>query len=150
MSDDSSAAREQFTPGQIALWLVAMTCLLGQPIAEAFELTPAWMKPFKVSPLFVALCCIGLVRSRWLFEPAEQLLSPEAYAELRRRSVRRAFRVCFWVALGYTGGALVASGRVPAAALVLIGLALTLLVGSAVDLWTRRRGGWLPTGGSRR
>jgi hypothetical protein len=144
VSDDPSRAREQFTAGQIALWLVAITCLLGQPIVEAFDLAPARMASFKFSPLFVAMCCIGLVRSRWLFKPAEQLLSPEAYAALKRHSVRRAYRTCFWVALGYSGGALVASGRVQAAALVLIGLALIVVVGSAVDLWTSRRGARLP------
>ena len=150
MHDDPSTAREQFTPGQIALWLLAITCLLAQPIAEAFELTPKWLESFKVSPLFVALCSIGLARSRWLFEAPAQVLSPEAYAALKRHSLRRAYRTCFWLVLGYTGGALVASSRVPAAALALIGLALTLVVGSAVDLWTSRRGAHLPPGGTRR
>ena len=144
MSNDPSTAREQFTPGQIALWLLAITCLLGQPIMEAFDLAPHWLESLKVSPLLVALCSVGLARSRWLFKPAERVLSPEAYAQLKRHSVRRAYRACFWLALGYTGGALVASSRVPLAALALIGLSLTFVVGSAVDLWTSRRGARLP------
>ncbi len=144
MTNPSAKPPEQFSAGQIALWLVTIAGVFAQHFLWTFELAPKWMGPFNSLPIIMAFACIALVRSPRLFKPADQTIAPEALAALKRQGTRRAYRTGFWVVLAYTSGALVGSSALPTKALIMIGLFLTLFIGTAVFLWTSRRGAPLP------